>query len=49
MEYDNLEKSELADPVYNLFSEAGDLYDAERVLLNLDYQARIDGSRQPRR
>ena len=47
MQYDNLEKSELADPVYNLFSEAGDLYDAERVLLNLDHQARIDGSNSP--
>ena len=47
MEHDNLEKSELADPVYNLFSEAGDLYDAERVLLNLDYQARIDGRGSP--
>lgn len=47
MGYDNLEKSELADPVYNLFSEAGDLYDAEHVLLNLDYQARIDGRGTP--
>lgn len=47
MEYDNLEKSELADPVYNLFSESGDLYDAEHVLLNLDYQARIDGRGTP--
>ena len=47
MEHDNLEKSELADPVYNLFAEAGDLYDAERVLLNLDYQARIDGKDSP--
>ena len=43
MKYDNLEKSELADPVYNLTSESGDLYDAERVLINLDHQARIDG------
>lgn len=47
MGYDNLEKPEIVDPVYNLFSEAGDLYDAERVLLNLDYQARIDGSDSP--
>ena len=47
MGYDNLEKTELADPVHNLFSEEGDLYDAERVLLNLDYQARIDGSGSP--
>ena len=43
MKYDNLEKSELADPAYNLTSESGDLYDAERVLINLDHRARIDG------
>ena len=47
MGYDNLEKSEIVDPVYNLFSEAGDLYDAERVLLNLDYQAKIDDRDSP--
>lgn len=47
MKYDNLEKSELANPVYNLFSESGDLYDAERVLLNLHHQAKIDGSNSP--
>ena len=47
MAYDNLDKSELIDPVYNLFSESGDLYDAERVLLNLDYRAKIDGDDSP--
>ena len=47
MAYNNLDKSELNDPVYNLFSESGDLYDAERVLLNLDHQARIDGKGGP--
>ena len=47
MGYDNLEKTELVDPVYNLFSEAGDLYDAERVLLNLHHQAKIDGDDSP--
>ncbi|MFM9951813.1 MAG: AAA family ATPase [Saprospiraceae bacterium] len=33
----NYDKSELLDPVSNLFSESGDLYDAEQVLSNLEY------------
>jgi predicted ATP-binding protein involved in virulence len=35
----NLDKSELADPLASLFSSAIELYDAEEILLNLDYLA----------
>ncbi len=37
MAFKNIDKSELKDPISNLFSESGDLYDAEQVLINLDY------------
>ena len=33
----NLEKSELSDPLASLFSSSTELYDAEEILLNLDY------------
>ena len=35
----NLDKSELRDPVANFTSDSADLYDAEQVLISLDYQA----------
>lgn len=35
MAAENLEKLELKEPTYNLFSNSGDLYDAEEVLLKL--------------
>ncbi len=35
MASENFEKSELKEPTYNLFSNSGDLYDAEEVLLKL--------------
>ena len=35
----NLDKSELSDPLASLFSSATELYDAEEILLNLDYLA----------
>ncbi len=35
----NLDKSELRNPVANLFSDSADLYDAEQSLLDLDYSA----------
>jgi energy-coupling factor transporter ATP-binding protein EcfA2 len=35
--YNNFERTELSDPIYNLFSDSGDLYDAEQVLSYLDY------------
>jgi predicted ATPase len=35
----NFEKTELRDPISNLFSESADLYDAEQVLSNLDYSS----------
>jgi energy-coupling factor transporter ATP-binding protein EcfA2 len=35
----NLDKSELADSFASLFSSATELYDAEEILLNLDYLA----------
>ncbi len=35
----NLEKREFADPLASLFSTATELYDAEEILLNLDYLA----------
>ena len=35
----NIDKMELRDPVRNLLSESADLYDAEQVLLDLDYKA----------
>ena len=35
----NLENSELVDPLSSLFSSSGELYDAEELLLNLDYLA----------
>ena len=35
----NLDKSELSDPLALLFSSATELYDAEELLLNLDYLA----------
>lgn len=34
----NSDQSNLRDPVLNLFSETGELYDAEEILLNLDYK-----------
>lgn len=34
--YKNIESSELKDPTYNLFSESGDLYDAEQLLSMFD-------------
>lgn len=34
--YKNIDSSELKNPIYNLFSESGDLYDAEQVLSMLD-------------
>jgi hypothetical protein len=36
----NLEKHELSDPLASLFSTATELYDAEKILLDLDYLAR---------
>lgn len=35
----NLDKSDLADPLASLFSTAAELYDAEEILLQLDYLA----------
>ena len=35
----NLEKADLSDPLASLFSDSTELYDAEEVLLNLDYLA----------
>ena len=35
----NLDKSELSDPLASLFLNSGELYDAEEILLNLDYLA----------
>ena len=35
----NLDNSELVDPLSSLFSSSGELYDAEELLLNLDYLA----------
>lgn len=35
----NLEKSEFSDPLASLFSISTELYDAEKILLNLDYRA----------
>ncbi|RZJ89522.1 MAG: hypothetical protein EOO20_10760 [Chryseobacterium sp.] len=34
--YKNIDNSELKNPIYNLFSQSGDLYDAEQVLSMLD-------------
>jgi AAA15 family ATPase/GTPase len=44
MELKNTERLELADPVGNLFSETGELFDAEDQLLNYDYTAIQEGS-----
>ena len=35
----NIEKADLSDPLASLFSDSTELYDAEEVLLNLDYLA----------
>ncbi|WP_439697396.1 AAA family ATPase [Mucilaginibacter sp. AW1-7] len=43
MELKNTERLELADPVGNLFSETGELFDAEDQLLNYDYTAIQEG------
>lgn len=42
----NLDRSELADPLASLFSTATELYDAEEVLLQLDYLAARRGYEQ---
>ncbi len=34
--YKNIDSPELKDPIYNLFSQSGELYDAEQVLSMLD-------------
>ena len=34
--YKNIDSTELKNPIYNLFSQSGDLYDAEQVLSMLD-------------
>lgn len=47
MAINNLERTELDDPISNLSSESGDLYDAEQVLLNLDYNALKEGKSSP--
>ena len=39
MAVQNIDKSELRDPVANLFSDSADLYDAEQVLLDLEFRA----------
>ena len=41
----NLEKGELSDPLASLFSTATELYDAEEILLDLDYLAAKRGGR----
>ena len=35
----NFEKQELSDPIFNLLSDSGELYDPEQVLAYLDYAA----------
>jgi len=46
----NLDKSEFADPLASLFSDTTELYDAEEILLDLDYlAAKRRGSRHKRR
>lgn len=42
----NIDSSELRDPVANLFSDSADLFDAEQVLLDLDYKAHKEKGRQ---
>lgn len=41
--FKNIENTELKDPISNLFSESGDLYDAEQLLSILDNASRIQG------
>lgn len=41
----NSDQSNLKDPILNLFSETGDLYDAEEILTNLHYKKLADFSR----
>ena len=41
----NLDRSELSDPLASLFSTAAELYDAEEILLQLDYLAARRGQR----
>ncbi len=43
MELKNTERLELANPVGNLFSDSGELFDAEDQLLNYDYTAIQEG------
>jgi predicted ATP-binding protein involved in virulence len=43
--FKNIDNSELKDPIANLFSESGDLYDAEQLLSMLDNAARRHGKK----
>lgn len=45
----NLDKSELDDPLASLFSSSTELYDAEEILLNLDYLTARQGQNHERR
>ena len=46
MGFSNLENADLSDPLASLFSDSTELYDAEKILLNLDYLAKK--SKKPR-
>jgi len=43
MEFKNTERLDLADPLGNLYSETGELFDAQDQLLNYDYMAIQEG------
>ncbi len=44
MGINNFEQANLKSPIANLFSESGDLYDAEQILSNLEYSSLKEGN-----
>ena len=46
MGFSNLENGELSDPLASLFSSSAELYDAEKILLDLDYRAEKKSNRR---
>ena len=45
----NLENGELSDPLASLFSSSAELYDAEKILLDLDYLAKKKSNRRDKK
>ncbi len=49
MGFSNLENGELSDPLASLFSSSAELYDAEKILLDLDYLAKKKSNRRDKK